>query len=97
MCASICQSCMAPLENEIDFGSNEDGSKNRDFCGLCYRNGKFTDPLISLNKMMDEVAIHIRLIRNIDAQTAKLIVQNKMPTLKRWAKKEEEVLHQEHH
>ena len=94
MCASVCQSCMAPLESEIDFGTNEDGSKNRDYCGLCFRKGRFTDPNIPLARVMNEVTIHVKLTRNIDTYTARQIVENKMPTLKRWKKKEEALSHQ---
>lgn len=89
MCANVCQSCMAPLEYDLDYGTNEDKSKNRDYCNVCFRDGKFTDPRYSLKKMMDEVVTHIKIVRQLDEQTARQIVENKMPTLKRWVMKEE--------
>ena len=39
----ICQSCAMPMQNENDFGTNNEGSKNTDYCTYCYQNGYFTD------------------------------------------------------
>ncbi len=88
MCAYLCQSCMTPLETEIDFGTNEDKTKNNDYCNMCFRDGKFINPTISLSKMIEEVVIHMMHVKNIDEQTARQIINNKMPTLKRWTKTE---------
>ena len=39
----LCQSCGMPLEKDPgNGGTNADGSKNQDYCSLCYRNGEFT-------------------------------------------------------
>ena len=37
-----CQRCgMMPLEKPEDFGTNADGSRNKDYCCFCYENGAF--------------------------------------------------------
>ena len=36
---NFCQSCAMPLEEKI-YGTNEDGTKNEEFCIYCYKNGK---------------------------------------------------------
>ena len=36
----FCQSCGMPLTEDV-LGTNADGSKNKDYCMYCYRDGKF--------------------------------------------------------
>ena len=41
--APTCQCCGTPFDiPNMPFGTNADGSENRDYCGWCYQNGKFT-------------------------------------------------------
>ena len=47
----FCQSCGMPLTQEI-LGTNADGSKNKDYCIYCYKNGKF------LQEFTVRVAVH---------------------------------------
>ena len=37
-----CQSCAMPLVAETDFGTNRDGSKNKEYCAFCFKDGQFT-------------------------------------------------------
>ncbi|MDR2526593.1 MAG: zinc ribbon domain-containing protein [Rickettsiales bacterium] len=39
---SCCQSCGMPLANQEDFGTNKDGTINKDYCKYCYKEGEFT-------------------------------------------------------
>ena len=40
-----CQSCGMPLVSDTDYGTNQDGSKNNEYCAFCFKDGKFThDP-----------------------------------------------------
>jgi len=40
-----CQSCGMPVSNSMGGGgTNADGTKNFDYCSLCYVDGKFTHP-----------------------------------------------------
>lgn len=35
----VCTACKMPMRNEEDFGTEEDGSRNCDYCIHCYQNG----------------------------------------------------------
>jgi len=32
----VCQSCAMPMTKPDDFGTNGDGTKNGDYCSMCY-------------------------------------------------------------
>ena len=46
----ICQSCGMPMQKDDDFGSNSDGTKNKDYCHFCYEDGKFLDEEITMQE-----------------------------------------------
>ena len=48
----FCQSCGMPLTEEV-LGTNQDGSKNEEYCMYCYREGKFLQDCT-----MDEMIEH---------------------------------------
>lgn len=86
----ICQSCGMPMDNESMFGTNQDGSKNLDYCIYCYKDGAFLQ-----NLTMDEMIEHCaQFIDNINKELPQPITreeyigQMKMffPNLKRWRK-----------
>lgn len=37
----FCQSCGMPMQTADQFGTNEDGSANQDYCCYCYKDGAF--------------------------------------------------------
>jgi hypothetical protein len=80
----FCQSCAMPMEKPGDFGTNTDGSKNKEYCRYCYRDGKFTEPGMTMEQMIEKCAGMMRQMRVPDAQ----IEQTKafIPMLKRWKK-----------
>lgn len=84
----LCQSCSMPLETNSVLGTNEDGSKNTDYCNICFRNGKFTNPLLTLNDEIELVTLYIMSLRKISKDSAKLIAENTLPKLKRWREEE---------
>lgn len=86
MCAAICQSCSMPLENDFILGTNEDGSKNRDYCNVCFRAGKFSNPNLTLEQEIKNVALHIKLTKRLPPEIALQITENTLPKLKRWRK-----------
>ena len=49
---TICQSCGMPFEKLEQFGTNADGSVNRDYCIYCYKDGKFIDD-VSMEEYID--------------------------------------------
>mgnify|MGYP000845318578 CR=1 FL=1 len=49
----FCQSCTMPLNEPEDCGTEKDGSKSAMYCKYCYKDGAFTDPDMTLSKMVD--------------------------------------------
>jgi hypothetical protein len=81
---SFCQSCAMPMEKPDDFGSNSDGSKNEEYCCYCYKNGKFTEPDITMAQMITKCESIMKQMHISEVQ----IEQTKafIPMLKRWKK-----------
>lgn len=84
----LCQSCGMPMKEEKDFGTNEDGRLNEDYCTYCFQKGNFT-----MNCSMKEMIEHnLKFLDefNKDAKTqfneeqAKEEMLKFFPTLKRW-------------
>jgi hypothetical protein len=84
----ICQSCGMPMKVAEEFGTNKNGSANRDYCVYCYKDGSFTSELT-----MDEMIAHNVQYLDLYNQDAEVkltkeqaIEQLKqyLPALKRW-------------
>jgi hypothetical protein len=80
----FCQSCAMPLQKPGDFGTNADGSKNQEYCQYCYQKGKFTEPEITMEQMIEKCTGIMKQMNTPEAQ----IEQTKkfIPMLKRWRK-----------
>jgi hypothetical protein len=80
----ICQSCAMPMAEESLFGTNEDGSKNEDYCTYCFKDGKFTAE-ISMDEMVEECVPHVSKNNPWpDEETARKAMKEMFPQLKRW-------------
>lgn len=80
----FCQSCAMPMEKDEQFGTNADGSKNNEYCVYCMQQGKFTQPDITVEQMIDKVSGVMR-----DMKLPEFIisqVKTFIPKLKRWQK-----------
>ena len=55
----FCNSCGRPMGRN-DYGTNEDGSPNMDYCKDCFQNGEFTEPDITINEMIIRHAKRMR-------------------------------------
>lgn len=80
-----CQSCGMPLAAESDFGTEENGAKNTDYCVYCYEDGHFTD-----NRSMEEmIDFCVDVMRRQDPSLEEAALRSEMrkifPTLKRWS------------
>ncbi len=53
MAEKICQSCAMSLTEEKYYGTNNDSSKNEDYCIFCFKDGDFTYE-ITMNEMVDK-------------------------------------------
>jgi len=85
----FCQSCAMPMEKKDDFGVNADGSVNEEYCRYCFQNGKFTNPNITMEEMLE---IGLKGIdKNTDmSKPMKFMIKKMYPSqlkkLKRWSK-----------
>lgn len=78
-----CQSCGMPLSKDKNGGgTNTDGSLSTEYCSNCYQNGKFTEPNITLEQMIDKVMGKMKEM-HIPKFLAKSFTKN-MSELKRW-------------
>jgi hypothetical protein len=80
----FCQSCGLAFAMDTHAGTNSDGSHTDEFCKLCYQNGSFLDPNITVEEMMRKIQsklVSMKLPKFIIAYMTKHI-----PELKRWKK-----------
>lgn len=79
----FCQSCAMPLTEE-HYGTNDDGSKNGDYCSYCYKDGKFMSDC-TMDEMIDFCSGP--MAENNPGMTREQAVAQMMqffPKLKRW-------------
>ncbi|MBD3389610.1 transcriptional regulator [Candidatus Micrarchaeota archaeon] len=81
----VCQSCGMPMEQEGDFGTNADGSPNKEFCIHCYQNGVFTEPDISMREMIEKV-MGFMVNEGMPREEAEKEARETIPHLNRWRK-----------
>jgi len=84
----ICQSCGMPMKKPDDFGTEENGNQNTDYCCHCWEDGTFSEwandmtleSMIEFNvKFCLEHEIHKTL------EEAEKACKEFYPKLKRWA------------
>ncbi len=79
----VCQSCAMPMEEEKMFGTNQDGSKNEEYCVYCYENGAFTAN-VTMNEMVNICVPHL-VEEGMNEAEARKTMEDVLPKLKRWA------------
>ena len=80
-----CQCCGMPMgdTNEL-YGTEQDGSKSKDYCKYCYENGAFTSDC-TMEEMIDFcVKIGQDMGMYPDSEQARGQMLAWFPTLKRW-------------
>ncbi len=82
----ICQSCGRPLDRPSDHGTNADHTPSPEYCAICYRNGAFTQPDITMAQMIDKTANVLSIQLGLPQAKARDMVATYMPKLKRWQK-----------
>ncbi len=81
----FCQSCGMPMEKPEDFGTGAEGAKSEDYCCYCFVDGRFTEPDITMEEMIDK-CVGIMVERGImPEEQARALNSQMMPHLKRWA------------
>lgn len=80
---NICQSCSMPLNKDPQGGGTEkDGSKNTEYCSLCYKKGAFIQPNMTVTEMQVLVKGKLQDM-HFPGFLASLFTKN-IPQLKRW-------------
>lgn len=80
----ICQSCGMPLQQETDYGTNADGSKNEDYCCYCYQKGHFSSTE-SMEEMVESCIPHCLGGNPYNSEDeARKAMMEFFPQLKRW-------------
>jgi hypothetical protein len=80
----FCQSCAMPMEKPKMFGTQTDGSESEDYCTYCFRNGRFTEPDISMEEMIDRCASIMEQHKIMPEKQARDLMAKTIPALKRW-------------
>lgn len=80
---TMCQSCALPFNEEhTRFISVEPDGSRCIYCNMCYRDGQFTEPDITMEEMIDKVVPILG--RTIGEEEARKELTAVLPTLERW-------------
>ena len=80
----FCQSCAMPMQKPEDFGLNADRSQNNEYCQYCFKDGKFTEPDITMDQMIEKCAGIMKQMQIPEEQIEQ--TRQFIPMLKRWQK-----------
>ena len=72
-----------PMDSPELFGTEKDGTRNSDYCKYCYVNGKFTNPDLTLEEMIDHMMK--RMEKDRLPEDVIEIAISRLPFLKRWS------------
>ena len=85
-----CQSCGMPMDKPELFGTNNDGTKNEDYCVYCFKDGEFIQDL-TMDVMIETCRGFIDECnkdreKKMTVDEARVSMKEYFPTLKRWKK-----------
>lgn len=78
----VCQSCGMPMAEDF-YGTNQDGSKNSEYCKYCYVNGAFHNPDETLEGMIN-TCVPFMVEQGTPEKDARAQLNELLPQLKRW-------------
>jgi len=83
----FCQSCGYPIKNDQQGGGSEkDGSINKKYCSMCYKDGEFlTPPEVDTAQKMQKFCIQEMKKDGVNRAVAWLLTRG-IPKLDRWQK-----------
>ena len=79
----FCQSCGMPMDENAQWGLNGDGSASEDYCGYCYRDGKFAQDC-TMEEMIDFCIPYVAKECHVSKDEARKEMLEFFPQLKRW-------------
>ncbi len=77
-----------PLEKPEDFGTDARGLRINNYCHFCFENGKFTEPGITMQGMIDKCVSIMAQRRIMPEKQARDLMTEVIPKLKRWQGKQ---------
>lgn len=80
-----CQSCGMPLEEGVKSGSESDGSSCKMYCAMCYKDGNFIQPNLTLEDMKQILDDTVGK-EGIKGKFIAFLGKKQLPSLKRWKK-----------
>lgn len=81
----LCQSCGKPMgPTDVLYGTEINGTKSKDYCNDCYRNGEFTTNITKERMIEVSIPYLIREKPGIKEEEARKEMEVFFPTLKRW-------------
>jgi hypothetical protein len=85
MDARHCQSCGMPMGTTDEmYGTNAGGSKSRDYCSYCFKNGAFSADC-TMDEMVEYCVPHVLSANpGMNEDEARKMLYEFVPTLKRW-------------
>ena len=82
----FCQSCGMPLTPGVALGTEADGGENPDYCGYCYKEGRFTGEM-TMEEMIDFCTpMMVQGNPGMTEEQARTQMHQFFPMLKRWKK-----------
>ena len=84
---AVCQSCAMPLVCPEDYGTNADGSPSGEFCDYCYRDGGYTAPDMTSERMADFLRDFMIREHELDRALADSAARMSVTGLKRWTER----------
>lgn len=83
-----CQSCGMPLAAEFkNLGTNADGSAMGEYCIMCFRDGKFTMPDLTIEGMIRLSIDNMTNELKMPVEQATKLANEVIPNLRRWRTK----------
>ena len=83
---TMCQSCALPFNEEhARFISTEPDGSRCIYCNMCYSDGKFTEPDITMGEMIEKVVPILG--KTFGEEEARKEMTAILPTLERWRSK----------
>ena len=82
---NVCQSCGMPLHEEKNWGTKMDNSKTDEYCKFCFENGKFINPDLTMEKVIEK-SVELSKKLWMPEDKAREIANNTIPKLKRWSR-----------
>ena len=73
-----------PLGTPGFYGTNADASENHEFCKMCFENGAYTQPELTVEQMVESSVHFMTNSLNFEETKARELSAGVIPHLKRW-------------